>query len=259
MNLTFLGTGANGGVPQLDCRCPNCETATKDRGLIRKRSSLFVEKADKKILIDCGPDFWSQLQDVDLKIPDLDLIVITHLHFDHCNGLMELSGGKKWNVPVLVSEVNRAKLMAGSWSFLEKQGYITFIDSNHAKKMGVSLVEVPHDPNFPTSAVIIEESDKKIWYSSDVEVITESMKKEMALASLIIFDATFWNESVFPAQKMHHLTIEKSLPFFVELGVKTIYTHINHSEDIDKIDRVLDKVGFCLAKDGMEVSISSKC
>ncbi len=255
MKVTFLGTGANGGVPQVDCRCINCETALRNNSLIRKRSSVLVETTKHKILIDCGPDFWSQMQAANLKIQELDLIVITHLHFDHCNGLMELSGGKKWNIPVLVSNKNRQLLMKGQWGNLVERGFMQFIDSVSAQKMGVSLIEVPHDPAFPTSGVIVQEGGKKVWYSSDTENITLRMKKEIISSDLVLFDATFWDDTVFPAKKIHHMTIERSLPFFVRNKIRVVYTHINHSEDTIKIQTTLKKDGLVLAHDGMVVAM----
>lgn len=255
MKITFLGTGANGGIPQLDCRCKNCEIAAIDTRSIRRRSSFLVELDRKKILIDCGPDFWEQMKQSGLKLQDLDLIVISHLHFDHANGLSELSGGKKWNVPVFTSKENREKLVSGERTFLVERGFMQLVDDEFARKLGVSLVDVPHDPNFPTSGIVVSDENKKVWFSSDVEDITEKMEKVMRKMDLIVFDSTFFDESVFPAKKFHHMIIERSLPILQKFGVRVVFSHINHSEDVAKITKAVFMHGFSLASDGLMISV----
>ena len=75
MKIKFLGTAANGGVPQLDCRCGICVAAEKENKLRRLRSSVLVETEGKKIVLDCGPDFRQQMLKEGLRLQDLDLIV----------------------------------------------------------------------------------------------------------------------------------------------------------------------------------------
>ena len=209
MKITFLGTGANGGVPQLDCLCTNCVAAARDANLIRRRSSFLVETKGKRILIECGPDVWSQLQSMNLKTTDLDLVVVSHLHFDHANGLPELSGGNNGEIPVLMSGSNLTKFMNSDMAFLVDRNFVTLVDEKFGQKCGVKLFDIPHDPIFPTSGILIADGEKKIWISTDVENITEEMKKVMSKSNLVVFDSTFFDESVFPASKLHHMTVER--------------------------------------------------
>ena len=60
MRLTFLGTGTSVGVPQLGCGCEVCTSADpRDR---RLRASVLVDAEDgSRLLIDCGPDFRTQM------------------------------------------------------------------------------------------------------------------------------------------------------------------------------------------------------
>ena len=118
---------------------------------------------------------------------------------------------------------------------------------------GVELFEVPHDPNFPTDPVIVHGDNKQVWYSPDVAKITGEMLDRMEAVDQIIFDATFLNEDNFPAKKFNHITIEESAPVLVKLKKEIIFSHINHSEDLVKMERFLDRFNFVLAKDGMEI------
>ena len=59
MQITVLGSGTSGGVPEVRCKCETClSTDPKDK---RMRASIFIEVKGKNILIDCGPDFRSQV------------------------------------------------------------------------------------------------------------------------------------------------------------------------------------------------------
>ena len=59
MKIRILGSGTSTGVPQIGCTCPVCTSADpKDN---RLRTSAIVETGDARILIDCGPDFRTQV------------------------------------------------------------------------------------------------------------------------------------------------------------------------------------------------------
>ena len=86
MKIRILGSGTSTGVPQIGCTCPVCTSADpKDN---RLRTSAIVETGDARILIDCGPDFRTQV----LRLPfeRIDGVLITHEHYDHVGGLDDL-------------------------------------------------------------------------------------------------------------------------------------------------------------------------
>ena len=86
MKVRIIGSGTSTGVPQIGCTCPVCtSTDPKDN---RLRASAIVETDDARILIDCGPDFRTQV----LRLPfeKIDGVLITHEHYDHVGGLDDL-------------------------------------------------------------------------------------------------------------------------------------------------------------------------
>ena len=86
LEIEFLGTGTSTGVPMLRCHCPVC--LSDDPRDKRLRCSAIVRYQGARLLIDCGPDFRTQL----LRASDdnLDAVLITHIHFDHVAGLDDL-------------------------------------------------------------------------------------------------------------------------------------------------------------------------
>ncbi len=90
MRVTFLGTGAAGGVPLYGCACAACERARAHPEHVRRPCSALVESGGTRILIDAG------LTDLHERFPPggLSAIVLTHYHPDHVQGLFHLRWGK---------------------------------------------------------------------------------------------------------------------------------------------------------------------
>ncbi|WP_224333659.1 MBL fold metallo-hydrolase [Haloprofundus halobius] len=86
MRVTLLGTGDTTGTPTVGCDCETCRTA-RERGVERSRFSVHVEneRTGESLLVDASPDFRSQFLDHDVPLPDA--VVVTHIHFDHLDGL----------------------------------------------------------------------------------------------------------------------------------------------------------------------------
>lgn len=79
MKVRIIGSGTSTGVPQIGCTCPVCTSSDpKDN---RLRASAIVETDDARILIDCGPDFRTQV--LHLPFERIDGVLITHEHYDH--------------------------------------------------------------------------------------------------------------------------------------------------------------------------------
>ncbi|MFO7832977.1 MAG: MBL fold metallo-hydrolase [Halohasta sp.] len=86
MLVTLLGTGDTTGTPTVGCDCDTCQRA-RQQGIERSRFSIHVENehTGESILIDLSPDFRHQFLTRDVDLPDA--AVITHIHFDHIDGL----------------------------------------------------------------------------------------------------------------------------------------------------------------------------
>ncbi|MDY6819739.1 MAG: MBL fold metallo-hydrolase, partial [Halobacteriales archaeon] len=86
MEVTLLGTGDTTGTPTVGCTCETCQTA-RQRGVERSRFSVYVynDRTDEALLIDASPDFRQQFLTQGVSLPDA--VLITHIHFDHLDGL----------------------------------------------------------------------------------------------------------------------------------------------------------------------------
>jgi phosphoribosyl 1,2-cyclic phosphate phosphodiesterase len=86
MRVTLLGTGDTAGTPVPRCDCPTC-TRARETDQERSRFSVHVENehTGQSLLIDASPDFRSQFLEIEVPLPDE--AIITHVHFDHLDGL----------------------------------------------------------------------------------------------------------------------------------------------------------------------------
>ncbi len=96
MRVTFLGTGAAGGVPLFGCSCVACARARLEPVFVRRPCSALIESGNTRILLDAG------LTDLHERFApgDLDAIVLTHFHPDHVQGLFHLRWGVGQRIPV---------------------------------------------------------------------------------------------------------------------------------------------------------------
>jgi phosphoribosyl 1,2-cyclic phosphate phosphodiesterase len=86
MRVTLLGTGDTTGTPTVGCDCDTCARA-RELGVERSRFSVHVEndRTGDCLLVDLSPDFRHQFLTHDVPLPDE--AVVTHIHFDHLDGL----------------------------------------------------------------------------------------------------------------------------------------------------------------------------
>ena len=86
MKLRILGCGTSTGVPKIGNDWGKCDSAEPRNA--RLRSSILVESEDERVLVDCGPDLRQQL--LSAGVGELDGVIVTRAHGDHCHGIDEL-------------------------------------------------------------------------------------------------------------------------------------------------------------------------
>ena len=86
MKTRILGCGTSSGVPRIGNDWGDCDP--KEPKNRRTRSSILIESGEAKLLVDCGPDLREQLLAAELI--DIDCVIVTHDHADHCHGIDDL-------------------------------------------------------------------------------------------------------------------------------------------------------------------------
>lgn len=119
------------------------------------------EKQDSKfrdIYAVEGPHLIERLRDRGLKPEDIDMVVNTHLHFDHCGGNTRIERGKvvptfpnaryvvqkaEYEHALQPNERDRASYFAQNYAPLQDAGQLHLIEADTVIAPGIELVRVP--------------------------------------------------------------------------------------------------------------------
>jgi phosphoribosyl 1,2-cyclic phosphate phosphodiesterase len=86
VRIRILGCGTSTGVPKIGNEWGQCDPNEPRNA--RLRTSILVESAGERMLVDCGPDLRQQL--LAAEVNRLAGVIVTHAHGDHCHGIDEL-------------------------------------------------------------------------------------------------------------------------------------------------------------------------
>jgi phosphoribosyl 1,2-cyclic phosphate phosphodiesterase len=153
MRVTLLGTGDTTGTPTPGCDCETCQAA-RDRGVERTRFAVHVEDeaSGDALLLDFSPDFRTQFLREEVSLPDAG--VVSHIHFDHLDGL-----GNAYRLfdelPVYAADETDpktgesvAETVASKYDYLDNVDprAVTPHETFEAAGFDVTLVPVDHPP-----------------------------------------------------------------------------------------------------------------
>lgn len=193
MRVTLLGTGDTTGTPVPGCSCPTCEAAI-ERGIERSRFSVHVEHeaTGDVLLVDASPDFRSQFLATGAPLPDA--AVITHIHFDHLDGLgnvyrllehLDVHAADETD-PETGESV--AETVSRKYDYLDR---ITVLDqtpfeSFRTAGFDVTLVPVEHPP-LVSYGVVVEGEGAKLSITGDTSfAIPEASRERLADPDLLL-------------------------------------------------------------------------
>ncbi len=254
MTITFLGTGTSTGVPVVACNCVVCQS--NDKRDTRLRTSVMVDVAGHKFIIDCGPDFRYQM--IREKVEDISAIIFTHGHRDHIAGIDDVRAFNYvlnktvdiYATQAVIDSINKEfpYILTEKRFFGAPQLEFHVIENKPFSINGVEIlpIEVLHHKlsvfgfrigtfTYITDASFISESEKPKAIGSDVLVVNALRK----------------------SKHISHFSLDEALELISELKPKKAYiTHLSHfiglHQDIqnDLPDNVF------LAFDGLKVNIS---
>ena len=254
MRVRILGSGTSSGVPRVGNDWGECDPAEPRNR--RRRVSIIVEHNKARILVDTGPDLREQL--LDAEVSDVDAVIWTHDHADHCHGIDDLrqlfhARGRP------VAGYARPDMLASiehrfAYAFDGKSGYPAVVQGNilpdHMNIAGLSVrtVDQPHG-DISTAGLRFDGGGKSVVYSTDFNEMTPEMAMAFQEVDLWIVDAL--------RRRPHptHPHLDLALAWIRELRPKrAILTHMDNSLDYRTLlDEVPD--GVEPAYDGMEIEL----
>lgn len=236
MKITILGCGTSTGVPKIGGKWGVCDPENpKNR---RRRSSIFIEEQDTKILIDTTPDLREQC--LAANIDHIDGVLYTHDHADHTHGIDDLRAIKHI-MKRRVEAYGNAQTMSAlkhrfEYIFTGKNGYPAILNSNVIGdgefKIG-SLPVQPFDLIHGNSITLGFRCDK-MAYTTDLNAIPDESEVHLHGLDLWIVDC------LRPEPHPTHSHLEQTLSWIEKFKPKrAILTHMTWDLDYAELKKSL--------------------
>lgn len=252
MKVRVLGCGTSTGVPNVRTGWGRCDPSEPRNR--RLRSSILVESAGKRLLVDCGPDLREQL--LAAAIDRIDALVVTHDHADHCHGIDDLrplaqSLGGALPVHARGDVLDRLQNRF-AYAFVQTGIYppvaepVELADDWCFGNATLRFVDQPHG-NVSSLGIRIDEGGRSFVYAIDFHALTDGMAELYRGADVWICDCLM--ERPHPT----HAHLEAVLGWADDLKVGRLYlTHMGNGMDYQSlVDKLPDWAKP--AHDGLEI------
>jgi phosphoribosyl 1,2-cyclic phosphodiesterase len=132
-------------------------------------NGTLVRYNDTLVLVDCGfslRQVEARMQRLEAEPTQIDAILVTHEHTDHCSGVGRLS--RKYDIPVYLTH---GTADSGRCDDVHEQRYFRSEDEFRIGDIEVHPVSVPHDAREPCQFVFIAQG-KKLGVLTDLGSLT---------------------------------------------------------------------------------------
>jgi phosphoribosyl 1,2-cyclic phosphate phosphodiesterase len=254
VKIRILGCGTSFGVPRIGNDWGECDP--KEPRNRRSRSSVLVESGGKRLLVDCGPDMREQL--LAAGVGDLDGVIITHDHADHCHGIDDLRR---------VAQIREAPLALYArgdvLERLERRFAYIFKGTRFYRAVAdpveleqelafgdaiIRFVDQPHG-GVTSLGMRIEEGSRSAVYAIDFNTLTDEMRSLYEGTDVWISDCL--------SRRPHptHTHLDAVLEWAREMRVGKLYlSHMNNSMDYRTLASELPEWA-APAYDGLEIEL----
>lgn len=255
MKIRILGCGTSFGVPRIGPDWGDCDPEEPRNR--RLRSSILVESAGERLLVDCGPDLREQL--LAAQIAAIDALVITHDHADHCHGIDELRPivqRMKRPIPLHAREdvIDRLR-QRFAYAFAGSGFYAPMVEPNPVGAtlsigdVSIRFVDQPHG-SLTSLGLRFDGHGRSAVYAIDFNDMSDEMAALYKGADVMICDCL--------QRRPHptHAHLEAVLGWARDLQVGQLYlTHMNNSMDYAALVGELPDWA-APAHDGLEIELA---
>jgi phosphoribosyl 1,2-cyclic phosphate phosphodiesterase len=252
MRVRVLGCGTSTGVPKIGNGWGQCDP--NEPRNTRLRSSILVESAGSRALVDCGPDLRQQLLAAEVGL--FDAVIVTHDHGDHVHGIDELrpvSQALGHPVPLLGRTGTLASLEERfAYAFARSEFYRPIVEGREIGddwRLGDARVRFVDQPHGDTTSlgVRFDEGGRSVAYAIDFSDLTYEMAQLYEGADVWIADCL--------TRRPHptHAHLDGVLGWARELRVGRLYlTHMGNGLDYGTLVAELPDWA-APAHDGLEI------
>lgn len=253
--LEFWGTSDTMGVPRVYCDCEVCEEARGGGLNQRLRSSVRLSLQGCNVLIDCGPDWKTQMEAAGLR--QLEDVLITHAHIDHIGGLPEWYDALRWTGAVgrLYAPEEVLETIRRQYPWLSSKMRMQAVDQGLLLEgWRFTPFKVCHGKNGFAYAYHFSDGRQSWVYCSDAINLTEEQKNWMRGVDGLILGTSFVKEQAEMDTRSVY-DMEEALQLIHELKpARTWFTHMSHDVDERKLQL---PGGVTIARSLMRLELNS--
>ena len=239
MRVRILGSGTSSGVPRIGNDWGACDPAEPRNR--RTRSSVLVEHAGTRILVDTSPDMREQLLAADVAA--LDAVIWTHDHADHCHGIDDLRQvyhAIRRPVPGYArASTLRVLEERFTYAFRGRSGYPSTVEAAILPDrltiggIDISVVDQPHG-SIVSAGLRFDAGGVSIGYATDFNTMTVEMRALYQGLDVWIVDALRM------APHPTHPDLDTALGWIAAFAPKqSALVHMDHSMDYATLCRDL--------------------
>lgn len=251
IQLTFLGSGCWQGIPAPFGDDKISKNVTWDSKNFRFRTSLqIVTDNGKNIIVEITPDI--RLQSWKFHVGKPDACLISHWHWDHLFGLLDLDWFvEKHGLTIYGNDITRERCNSQmnhvKVDFKVLKPFKPFMIDN------IQITPIPVDHVKNTHGFLFEDVNKgcKIVYLADLYGMPSSTTTLIKNADMVIFDATYLESDI--RDDSTHLQKDEIIPFLSRLAAREIIlTHIGSYHGLTHEDLERKFPQYTIAYDGMK-------
>jgi phosphoribosyl 1,2-cyclic phosphate phosphodiesterase len=251
----MLGCGTSSGVPRIGNDWGACDPGEPRNR--RTRASIIVETATTRILVDTGPDLREQLLAAD--VADLDAVIWTHDHADHCHGIDDLRqvfhrtatpiAGYARPETAAALERRFDYVFNGRGAYPPTVSLRALEDRLTIGDIVVRCVDQPHGP-ITSAGLRFESRGRALGYATDCNILSGDMRNLYHALDVWVVDA------LRRAPHPSHPTLDEALRWIGELApARAILTHMDQSMDYATLAAALP-AGVEPGYDGLEIALA---
>jgi pyrroloquinoline quinone biosynthesis protein B len=218
MRVVILGSAAGGGLPQWNCRCPNCNLARTEPSRVRPRtqSSIAVSPdGERWLLVNASPDIRQQLFDNPVLHPreglrhsPIHAVLLTNGDVDHVAGLLTLREGQPYTLyatrgilgsvndnrvfDVMAADVVRREAISLDQAFEPVPGLRVTLFAVPGKVplwLEDATMEIGAETE-TTVGAMIEAGGRRLAYIPGCARVTDGLRERIAGVDALLFDGT---------------------------------------------------------------------
>lgn len=206
----------------------------------------YIETNNLKILVDLGTNvkyISERLSELNIKLEDIEYIIISHVHDDHIKALKTYI--KKYHATIFVTKLMLQELP----TLKEYDNIIIYDDDIYLDGLKINVIKTSHDSSDSRSFIFTSEN-KSIAYITDTGYLNQKYFEELSNLNVYLFESNHdvemlmngpyptWlkNRVVGPCG---HLSNKDASVYLAKLigpsTNKIILTHLSHKNNTEEI------------------------